>query len=248
MPSYYSTTSKEAPAAAPSAAPQWFPRGAAAALLVAAGAFLLTLGAAQLATALYGSVPATSSTFVARMPSAVSWARSSGETRSPTALQATASGVYDFAVKDAKGKAVNLASFKGKVLLIVNVASRCGFTPQYKGLQALQEKYAGKPFSVVAFPCNQFGGQEPGTAAQVCDFAANNFAVTFPIMDKTEVNGENASPLFQYLKKQQKAIPFKEDVAWNFEKFLVDRSGNVVKRYSSVATPESIAADIEKLL
>eukprot|EP00667_Euglena_gracilis_P019432 EG_transcript_20841 len=230
----------------------WTPRVVVGLCLVALGAFTFTLGVSQLVmgTTLYAApnpIASRAVSAVARQPQAPGQFAGNRVSRN-TALAAVAQSVYDFTVKDAKGSAVDMANFKGKVLLIVNVASRCGFTPQYNGLQTLQDKYKGKPFSVVAFPCNQFGAQEPGSSTEVCEFAKNRFSATFPIMDKTDVNGDDASPLFQYMKKQQKAIPFKEDVAWNFEKFLVDKDGRVVKRYSSMATPESIEADIEKLL
>jgi|EP00670_Eutreptiella_braarudii_P005727 glutathione peroxidase len=155
---------------------------------------------------------------------------------------------HDFVVKDASGQDVKISDYKGQVLLMVNVASKCGFTPQYTGLQALQDKYKDRPFSVMAFPCNQFGGQEPGTNDEVCQFAKNKFSVTFPIMDKIEVNGSNSSPLWEYMKKEQTGIMYTKGIKWNFTKFLVDQEGKVLARYSSISTPESIAKDIDGLL
>ena len=156
--------------------------------------------------------------------------------------------VHDFVVKDAQGTDVRMSDWKGKVLLLVNVASQCGFTPQYRGLQALQDRFGAQPFAVVAFPCNQFGGQEPGTSAEVCEFARTKFAATFPVMAKVQVNGPGASALWDFLKAERPGVLGTRGVKWNFTKFLVDQSGRVRARYSSLASPESIAADIDALL
>ena len=156
--------------------------------------------------------------------------------------------VYDYKVKDINGKEVAMSDFKDKVLLIVNVASTCGFTPQYKGLQDLYEKYSKDGFEVLAFPCNQFGSQEKGSEQDIKEFCTKNYAVTFPIFSKVEINGNKAEPLFKFLKQQIKGFMGTEAVKWNFSKFLVDQSGNVIKRYGSMDAPESIEADITKLL
>eukprot|EP00667_Euglena_gracilis_P019683 EG_transcript_21143 len=156
--------------------------------------------------------------------------------------------VYDFDVKDAQGNTVSMAEFKGKVLLIVNVASKCGFTPQYKGLQELMDEYKERPFTVIGFPCNQFLKQEPGSSTEVCSFAASRFKTTFPIMDKIEVNGKGAHPLYQHIKREKPGVCCTTSVKWNFTKFLVDAKGKVVGRYSPTTEPTSIKADIERLL
>jgi len=134
------------------------------------------------------------------------------------------------------------------VLLIVNVASHCGFTPQYKGLETLQEKYHDRGFDVLAFPCNQFGAQEPGTEKEIQQFCETHYGVTFPLFAKIDVNGDNAAPLYRHLKTAKKGLLGTEAIKWNFTKFLVNRNGNVVARYAPNDTPESIAADIEKQL
>jgi len=156
--------------------------------------------------------------------------------------------VHDFAVLNAAGQKVAMGDYRGFVLLVVNVASRCGFTKQYAGLQELQDRFSGKPFSVIAFPCNQFGAQEPGTNAEVCEFAKSKYNATFPIMSKIDVNGSEADPLWEHLKTSQKGILDTTGIKWNFTKFLVDKEGAVRGRYSSVTEPSAIAADIEKLL
>ena len=158
------------------------------------------------------------------------------------------STVYDFSANSIDGKPVELSSYKDKVLLIVNTASQCGFTSQYQGLQALYEKYAGKGVEVLGFPCNQFGAQEPGSAANIQSFCETKFGVSFPLFEKIDVNGGNAHPLFQYLTKSAPGILGTEGVKWNFTKFLVDGSGNVVKRYASATEPKDIEKDIEALL
>ena len=156
--------------------------------------------------------------------------------------------LYDIAVDDIKGKPVKLGKYKGKVLLIVNTASECGFTPQYKGLEKLYEKLHGKGLEVLGFPCNQFGAQEPGDEKAIAQFCELNYGVTFPMFAKVDVNGAKASPLFKHLKSEKKGMLGSEAIKWNFTKFLVDRNGKVVERYAPKVEPEAIAADIEKLL
>jgi glutathione peroxidase len=157
------------------------------------------------------------------------------------------SSIYDFSAKSLAGEDTALKQFAGKVLLIVNTASACGFTPQYKGLEALQQKYGARGFSVLGFPCNQFGRQEPGNAAEIGEFCSSNYAVTFPMFDKIEVNGEGAHPLYQYLRREKSGL-LGSAIKWNFTKFLVDRSGKVVGRYAPTTTPEALIKDIEALL
>jgi glutathione peroxidase len=141
-----------------------------------------------------------------------------------------------------------LSAFKGKVLLIVNVASECGFTPQYAGLEALQKKFAGEGFSVLGFPSNQFGAQEPGTEDQIARFCETNYGVTFPMFAKVDVNGERTHPLFKHLTSARAGLLGTEAIKWNFTKFLVDREGNVVARYGSSTRPEALEAPIRALL
>jgi len=156
--------------------------------------------------------------------------------------------VADFTARLPNGEAVDLADKKGKVLLIVNTASKCGFTPQYKGLEALWRKYGDRAFEVIAFPCNQFGGQEPGTADEISSFCEVNFGVSFPLMAKVDVNGASADPLYQWLKAEAPGLLGSKRIKWNFTKFLIDREGNVVRRYAPTVKPEKLEADIEKLL
>ena len=158
------------------------------------------------------------------------------------------STLYDFTVNDIHGKPVALDRYKGKVLLVVNTASECGFTPQYKGLEALYEKYRAKGLEVLGFPCNQFGGQEPGSEAAIEQFCEVNYGVTFPLFAKVDVNGDHAAPVYRYLKSSKPGLLGTEAIKWNFTKFLVDREGNVVARYAPKETPESIAPAIEKVL
>ena len=158
------------------------------------------------------------------------------------------STVYDFAATSIEGQPVEMNSFKDKVLLIVNTASQCGFTSQYQGLQALYDKYASKGVTVLGFPCNQFGAQEPGSASDIQSFCETRFGVSFPLFEKIDVNGSNAHPLFQYLTKSAPGILGTEGIKWNFTKFLVDSKGNVVKRYASTTEPKDIERDIEALL
>tara|TARA_Y100001972_G_scaffold101133_1_gene125876 strand:- start:146 stop:625 length:480 start_codon:yes stop_codon:yes gene_type:complete len=156
--------------------------------------------------------------------------------------------VFDFTAQDIAGKDVDLSQYKGKVLLIVNTASKCGFTPQYKGLQAVFEKYRERGFEVLGFPCNQFGHQEPGDEAQISEFCELNFGVDFPLFGKIDVNGDDAHPLYRHLKEEAPGLLGSKAVKWNFTKFLVNRDGQVVKRYAPTDKPESLAKDIEKLL
>jgi len=156
--------------------------------------------------------------------------------------------LYDLSVDDIKGKPVKLSKYKGKVLLIVNTASECGFTPQYKGLEALYEKFHGKGLEVLGFPCNQFGQHKPGDAAEIANFCSLTYDVTFPMMSKIDVNGPQAHPLYRHLKQEKKGLLGSQAIKWNFTKFLVDRQGNVVARYAPKDEPASLAGDIEKLL
>ncbi|RKP57123.1 glutathione peroxidase [Cohnella endophytica] len=151
--------------------------------------------------------------------------------------------IYSFTNRKANGQEVNLGSYEGKVLLIANTASECGLTPQYKELQELHEKYGDQGLVVLGFPCNQFGGQEPGTSAEAEAFCSINYGVTFPIFEKVDVKGEDADPLFRYLTEQTGG-----EITWNFAKFLVDRQGRVVKLIEPPVKPLEIAPDIEKLL
>ena len=157
-------------------------------------------------------------------------------------------GIYDFSVDDIHGQKVKLDVYKGKVLLVVNTASKCGFTPQYKGLEALYEKLHGKGLEVLGFPCNQFGAQEPGSEEEIESFCEVNYGVTFPLFAKIDVNGDDAAPLYKHLKKTKPGLLGSEAIKWNFTKFLVDRNGKVVERYAPNTEPESIAGDIEKIL
>lgn len=141
-----------------------------------------------------------------------------------------------------------MAEFEGQTLLIVNVASQCGFTPQYKGLEALYRKLKGQSFSVLGFPCNQFGGQEPGSEEEIKKFCSLTYDVTFPLFEKVDVNGPAASPLFEYLKSAQKGILGTEAIKWNFTKFLVSKNGEVVERFAPTTSPESLESKIQKIL
>jgi len=155
--------------------------------------------------------------------------------------------IYDFKVKDAEGNIVDLTQYKGKVLLIVNTATGCGFTPQYEGLQDLYEKYRGQGLEILDFPCNQFGGQAPGSEEEIVDFCQSRYGVTFKQFAKVEVNGEKEEPLFTYLKNQKGGVMGK-NIKWNFSKFLVDASGKVVDRFAPTTTPDKIEEAINKLL
>ncbi len=156
--------------------------------------------------------------------------------------------IADFKAKKPNGEVIDLAEKAGKVLLVVNTASKCGFTPQYDGLEALWKKYGERGFEVLAFPCNQFGGQEPGTADEIESFCKVNFGLSFPLMAKIDVNGAGADPLYEWLKKEAPGVLGTKAIKWNFTKFLIGRDGKVVRRYASTDKPESIAKDIEALL
>jgi glutathione peroxidase len=156
--------------------------------------------------------------------------------------------IFDYSATGLSGEPVDLARYKGQVLLIVNTASACGFTPQYKGLERLWRQFRDQGVVVLGFPCNQFGGQEPGTALEIGAFCENNYDVTFPLFAKIDVNGANAHPLFTQLKKDAPGLLGTEAVKWNFTKFLVGRDGKVVKRYAPSTKPEELTGAIEKLL
>jgi glutathione peroxidase len=158
------------------------------------------------------------------------------------------STVYDFSATSLSGDEIPLKQYAGKVLLIVNTASKCGFTPQYSGLEALQEKYAARGFEVLGFPCNQFAGQEPGNAEEIKNFCSLNYNVTFPLFAKVAVNGQEAHPLFRFLKSAKRGLLGSQSIKWNFTKFLVDRNGTVVERYGPTTKPEAIQSRIESLL
>lgn len=156
--------------------------------------------------------------------------------------------IYNFTVKTIDGKEKSLAEYKGKVLLIVNVASQCGFTNQYEGLEALYKKYGSKGLEVLGFPCNQFGNQEPGSETQIKEFCQTKFGIEFPMFAKIEVNGPGTHPLYVYLKEKQKGFLGTEAIKWNFTKFLINRQGEVIKRFAPQSTPESLENDILSLL
>jgi glutathione peroxidase len=155
---------------------------------------------------------------------------------------------YSFSVKQSSGEMFPLSKWQGKTVLVVNVASKCGYTGQYKGLEELYQKYKDQGFMVVGFPCNQFGGQEPGTDEEIQSFCDLTYKVTFPVMAKIAVNGENTDPLYQWLKSSAPGLLGTEVIKWNFTKFLVDGEGNVVERYAPQTEPKDIAADIETTL
>lgn len=157
------------------------------------------------------------------------------------------SNIYGFKVKDIQSELVSLSDYEGKVVLIVNTASKCGLTPQYEGLEALYREYADRGLVILGFPCNQFLGQEPGTSEEIQAFCTTNFDISFPLFEKVKVNGRDADPLYKYLKK---TLPVKgnNNVRWNFEKFLIDRNGVPAQRYAPATKPEALKADIEKLL
>jgi glutathione peroxidase len=156
--------------------------------------------------------------------------------------------IYDFEAKTIDGQTQKLANYKGNALLIVNVASKCGFTPQYTGLQTLQSKLHARGFDVLGFPCDQFGHQEPGDEAEIKNFCSLNYDVSFPMFAKIEVNGGNAHPLYKYLKQEKTGILGTGAIKWNFTKFLIDKQGNVVKRYAPTDKPEDIEKDVLSLL
>lgn len=154
---------------------------------------------------------------------------------------------YDYKVKSISGEDVSMSEYKGKVVLIVNTASKCGFTKQYEGLEELYEKYKDQGFVILGFPCNQFGAQEPGGNEEIKNFCTSTFSVTFPMMSKIDVNGDDADPLYKFLKKEKGGI-LGDDIKWNFTKFLIDREGNVVDRFASQKTPKALEKEVEKLL
>ncbi|MGB5077580.1 MAG: glutathione peroxidase [Sphingorhabdus sp.] len=156
--------------------------------------------------------------------------------------------IFDFEAKLPGGEVKSLCEYAGKVLLVVNTASKCGFTPQYEGLESLHRKYANQGFEVIAFPCNQFGAQEPGDEEEIRSFCSLSYDVTFPLMAKVEVNGENADPLWVYMKQQQAGLLGSRGIKWNFTKFLINKKGEVVARHGPQVKPESLAKDIERLL
>ncbi|KQO50524.1 glutathione peroxidase [Sphingomonas sp. Leaf257] len=158
------------------------------------------------------------------------------------------SGIADFTVKAADGSAVDMARYAGRVLLIVNTASKCGFTPQYEGLEALHRRFEGQGLTILGFPCNQFGAQEPGDAAEIANFCSLTYDVSFPVMAKIDVNGDDADPLFQWLKTEAPGVLGTKAIKWNFTKFLVGRDGQVVGRYAPTTKPEDMVKDIEGLL
>jgi glutathione peroxidase len=158
------------------------------------------------------------------------------------------SSVYDYSVKNIEGKDVKLSDYKGKVLLVVNVASKCGFTPQYKDLELLYKEYHQKGFEVLAFPCNQFGAQESGDESEIKNFCSLTYDVTFPMFSKIDVNGDASHPLYNYLKESLPGVLGTKAVKWNFTKFLVDKDGHPVKRYAPTDKPLDLKSDIDKLL
>jgi glutathione peroxidase len=155
---------------------------------------------------------------------------------------------YDFEANTVQGQPLALKNFQGQVTLIVNVASQCGFTPQYAGLQSLHQQFHARGFSVLAFPCNQFGAQEPGDGQEIAQFCELQYGVTFPVFEKIEVNGTNAHPLYRFLVKEKRGLLGTEAIKWNFTKFLVDRHGQVLKRYAPATKPETTAKDIDSAL
>ena len=156
--------------------------------------------------------------------------------------------VYDFRAKTLQGKEISLADFKGQVLLVVNTASKCGFTPQYKGLEKLYEKYRAQGLSILGFPCNQFGRQEPGGAEEISKFCEINYGVSFPMFAKIDVNGAHAHPLYKFLTHEKRGLFGTASIKWNFTKFLIDRAGKIVARYSPLKKPEALEAPVARLL
>ena len=155
-------------------------------------------------------------------------------------------GFYDFKAVKMNGQEVSMEEYKGKVVLVVNTASKCGFTPQFKGLQELYDKYHEQGLEILGFPCNQFAGQDPGENSQISEFCSLNYGVTFTMFEKINVNGDDAHPLYKFLKDEKHGLM--KAIKWNFEKFLIDREGNVIERFASTKTPEKIEDDIKKLL
>ena len=163
-------------------------------------------------------------------------------------MSVTNAGVYAYSAELLQGGVKSIADYSGLVLLIVNTASHCGFTAQYAGLEALYQRYRERGLLVLGFPCNQFGAQEPGDASEIASFCQKNYGVSFPLFAKIDVNGDDAHPLFQYLKASAPGLLGSESIKWNFTKFLVGRDGAVIKRYAPALAPEAIAADIEEQL
>jgi glutathione peroxidase len=158
------------------------------------------------------------------------------------------SSVYEFSATTLEGKPVALKEFAGQVLLVVNTASKCGFTPQYEGLEALYKQYRDRGLTVLGFPCNQFGAQEPGTADEIGSFCQKNYGVSFPMFEKIDVNGDAAHPLYRWLKSSAKGVLGSEGIKWNFTKFLIDRDGKVVDRFAPTTKPEDLKSNVEALL
>lgn len=156
--------------------------------------------------------------------------------------------VYDFDVKRLNGEATDLSDYRGKVLLIVNVASKCGFTPQYKGLEALYRRYRDAGFEILGFPCNQFAGQEPGDADEIATFCSTTYDITFPLFEKIDVNGANAHPLYKWMKGRKPGLAGSRSIKWNFTKFLIDRDGQVVARFGPQETPAAIERRVAELI
>ncbi|MEH6938576.1 glutathione peroxidase [Bacillus sp. JJ664] len=156
--------------------------------------------------------------------------------------------IYDFQVKDSKGQLIPLSNYKDQVVIVVNTASKCGYTPQYKDLQALYEEYKNEGLVVIGFPCNQFMNQEPGSNEEIQSFCELNYGVTFPIFGKVDVNGENADPLFKYLSKNAPGIMGLKSIKWNFTKFIIDKNGEVVERVAPQTNPQDMKVTVEKLL
>ncbi|HOH55535.1 MAG TPA: glutathione peroxidase [Paludibacteraceae bacterium] len=155
---------------------------------------------------------------------------------------------YDFEAKKINGETVSMQQFKGKTVLVVNTASKCGLTPQYEGLEKMYEKYKDNGLVILGFPCNQFAHQEPGSSTEISEFCVVNYGVTFPMFEKVDVNGENAHPIFKYLKSQLKGGLFGNKIKWNFTKFVIDKNGHPVKRFAPTVTPEKIEKYIEKII
>lgn len=158
------------------------------------------------------------------------------------------SAIYDYSAQNIKGEEVSLSAYKGKLLLIVNTASKCGFTPQFTGLEELYKNYADKGLEILGFPCNQFLKQDPGSDSEISEFCSLTYGVTFPMFSKIEVNGENTHPLYKYLKSEAKGLMGSEKIKWNFTKFLVDQDGSVLKRYAPNTEPKDLIKDIEAAL
>ena len=156
--------------------------------------------------------------------------------------------IYDYSAKTLDGQDVSLADYRGQVLLIVNTASKCGFTPQYEGLEALYKAHKDRGFTVLAFPCNQFGAQEPGNAEEIANFCSLTYDVTFPVMSKIDVNGADAHPLYKFLKREQRGLLGTEAIKWNFTKFLIGKDGEVVERFAPTVKPEDLKVAVEALL